>query len=112
MDVAIVLFDTHFKCYHPFLFFFLGCVCKVDREYRKRFSNFTCQNGSYTCQGSLFSSLDDSFVSYSAVYSTAIFKNLSIVCACISATGVGDLLKADGIMNTEMYYQILIHHYS
>lgn len=44
--------------------------------------------------------------------STAIFKNLSIVCACISATGVGDLLKADGIMNTEMYYQILIHHYS
>lgn len=35
--------------------------------------------------------------------STAIFKNLSIVCACISAAGVGDLLKADGIMNTEMY---------
>ena len=29
---------------------------------------------------------------------------------CISAGGVGDLFKVDGIMNAEKHKQILIHH--
>lgn len=27
MDVATGLFDTHFECYHPFLFFLFWAVC-------------------------------------------------------------------------------------
>ena len=32
------------------------------------------------------------------------------VWGCISAGGVGDLVRIDGIMNAEKYRQILIHH--
>ena len=33
-----------------------------------------------------------------------------MVWGCLTANGVGDLVKIDGIMNTEKYRQILIHH--
>ena len=32
------------------------------------------------------------------------------VCGCISAAGVGDLVRIEGAMNTVKYMQILIHH--
>ena len=33
-----------------------------------------------------------------------------LVCGCISASGAGDIVRIDGIMNAEKYRQVLIHH--